>query len=454
MTDQKSYAKAFIAVTSLFFIWGFLTVMVDALVPRLKAVFELSNLEAGLVQFAWFTAYFVVSIPAGLILRKIGYKKGIIVGLCTMAVGCLIFFPAADTRVFFYFLTALFILAGGMAMLQVAANPFVAALGPEKTASSRLNLSQAFNSLGATIAPILSAAYLLGDKILGSDAIGDLAEAEQNAYYASEASAVQGPFMILAGVLLLMAAAFFLVKLPAIQSAANNVQWSKVFSFPNLTMGALGIFVYVGAEVALGSYYVLYFVDMGLADMVKASPTLSSTVDFIARTFKGTSIGELDAKGIMGMFLFFYWGGAMLGRFIGSFLTRLIKPSVVLSVFATGAILMLAISMMTGGLTAMWAALLVGLFNSIMFPTIFTMSIHKLGDYKAFGSGILCTAIVGGAVIPPLYGLLADTSGASAGGAAAAYQTAFILPVLCYAYICFYGVWFKRWEAKSEISPA
>ena len=454
MTDQKSYVKAFVAVTSLFFIWGFITVMVDALVPRLKAVFELSNLEAGLVQFAWFTAYFVVSIPAGLILRRIGYKKGIIAGLCTMAAGCLIFYPAADTRVFFFFLSALFVLAGGMAMLQVAANPFVAALGPERTASSRLNLSQAFNSLGTTIAPILSAAYLLGDKILGSEEIQALDQIAQDEYYAIEASAVQGPFMILAGVLFLMAAAFFMVKLPSIQSAAKNVKWAKVFSFPNLTLGALGIFVYVGAEVALGSYYTLYFVDMGLADTVKDSPTLSSTVDFIARVFKGTSIDELDAKGIMGMFLFFYWGGAMVGRFIGSFLTNKLRPAVVLSVFASGSILMLVISMMTGGLIAMWSALLVGLFNSIMFPTIFTMAINKLGDYKEFGSGILCTAIVGGAFIPPMYGMLADTSEVGEGAAVAAYKTAFILPILCYAYICFYGFWYKRWQGKTEATAA
>lgn len=454
MSNQKSYTKAFIAVTSLFFIWGFITVMVDALVPRLKAVFELSNLEAGLVQFAWFTAYFVISIPAGLILKKIGYKKGIIVGLCTMAAGCLIFFPAAETRIFFFFLAALFILAGGMAMLQVAANPYVAALGPERSASSRLNLSQAFNSLGTTIAPILSAAFLLGDKILGSEEIGTLTEAAKEEYYVNEASAVQGPFMIIAGILFLMAAAFMVVKLPAIQSAANNVKWSKVFSFPNLTLGAVGIFVYVGGEVALGSYYTLYFVDMGLAETVKQSPSLSGMVDFLARLLKGTSIGELDNMGIMGMFLIFYWGGAMVGRFIGSVLTRVLRPAIVLAAFATGSILLLFVSMSTTGLVAMWSALLVGLFNSIMFPTIFTMAIHRLGDYKQFGSGILCTAIVGGAFIPPMYGFLVDSFSGADGATAAAYKTAFFLPMLCYAYICFYGFWYKRWQNKTEVSPA
>jgi MFS transporter, FHS family, L-fucose permease len=447
MAEQKKYASALIAVTGLFFMWGLITVLVDAMVPRLKDIFELSNFKAGLVQLAWFLAYFIFSIPAGFLLRKVGYKKGIIAGLAVMGLGCLIFYPAAELRFFPVFLFALFVVAGGMALLQVAANPYISALGPESSASSRLNLAQAFNSVGTTIAPILSAAYLLSDNIKTSAELEELPVAEKSAYFASEASAVQGPFVLLAVVLAVLVLIFLLVKLPAIKSAKIEVPYNGIFRFPHLWMAALGIFVYVGAEVAIGSFLTNYFVDMGLAAEIKANSTLSWLVDGCGKLFKGTGIDQMDAKGIMGVFVTFYWGGAMVGRFLGSVLTRKIEPAKVLSLFSLGSIAMLALTMSTSGLTAMWAAVSVGFFNSIMFPTIFTMGIKRLGDYQEYGSGILCTAIVGGAIIPPLYGKLADVFGLTS-DSATGYKLAYLLPILCYLYILIYGFWFRRYERK------
>jgi FHS family L-fucose permease-like MFS transporter len=535
MTDstKPNYTKAFTVVTCLFFMWGFITVLVDSLIPRLKEVFELSYFEAGLVQFAFFMAYFFLSIPSGFILARIGYKKGMLLGLATMGIGCLMFWPAAQLRIFEIFLMGYFVLAGGMTILQVAANPYVAVLGDARTASSRLNLSQAFNSVGTTLAPIAGAMFILSDNIYSGDEIGLLSEAEKLAYYASEASAVQSPFIILALALLALAGLVAVVKLPDVldtskQSKTNsmfqspfsfdgrirrteyalsyiiymvaygiinalamsmsspfiylaiipvawfiiaqgakrchdrdNSGWYQIIPFymfwmifadsevgvneygenpkypgsylkamanKHLMMGALGIFVYVGAEVAIGSYLVNYFLDMNLAEDIKNSGFLSNISSSLLNT---KDLSSIDSKGIVGAFVTFYWGGAMIGRFIGAYLTSVLSPGKVLGAFSLGAILLIAISMSTSGLAAMISILAVGLFNSIMFPTIFTIAIADLGDLKPQGSGILCTAIAGGAIIPPLYGYFTDLAG---------FKTAFLLLIVCYGYILFYGI--------------
>ena len=428
-STTKSYRSAFIFLTSLFFLWGFITVLVDSLIPRLKDVFEMSYAKTVLVQFAFFVAFFVFSLPAGFILSKIGYKKGIIWGLVTMAIGCLLFYPAAEHRLFSVFLIGYFTLAGGITILQVAANPFVALLGSEEGASSRLNLSQAFNSLGTTIAPVVGALFLLSDSVKSSDEIGLLTETQKIDYYIAEAATVQTPFLLIAGFILLLAVIFLFTKLPKLIEESPKGGYFKLLKNKIMLMGALGIFVYVGAEVAIGSFLVNYFYDSGLAPIVAENETMMHIANTIANTFNQSFSGK-DPKSLLGIFVIFYWGGAMIGRFVGAYLTKIMAAGKVLSIFALLAITMIVISMSTTGLLSMWSILAVGLFNSIMFPTIFTLSLEGLGDLKAQASGLLCMAIVGGAIIPFFFGNLIDSFG---------FKTAFILTIVCYGYILFYG---------------
>jgi len=423
---QKNYRNAFIFLTSLFFLWGFITVLVDSLIPRIRDLFTLTYFQAGLVQFAFFGAYFVLSIPAGFMLSKIGYKKGIVLGLITMAVGCALFYPAASYRTFSIFLLAYFILAGGITILQVAANPYVAVLGSEEGASSRLNLSQAFNSLGTSIAPILGASFILSDKVKSKDEIASLGQAAKDTYLSAEAAAVQSPFIIITLFIIALAVIFIRVKLPKMLSTAPKNGYLMLLKNKSLMLGAFGIFIYVGAEVSIGSYLVNYFYDMKLTSVIKESSMLSS----ISSTLLGKSLSGIDDYGILGSFVTFYWSGAMIGRFIGSYLTNIIKPARVLSFFAIGALALVFMSAQTTGLTSMVSILAVGLFNSIMFPTIFSLSLEGLDDLKPQASGILCTMIVGGAIIPPMYGYLTDLYG---------FKWAFSLLIICYLYIYFFG---------------
>jgi len=433
-STKKSYKSAFIFLTTLFFLWGFITVLVDSLVPRLKDVFEMSYAKTVLVQFAFFLAFFVFSLPAGFILSKIGYKKGIILGLLTMALGCLLFYPASSYRAFPVFLIGYFTLAGGITILQVAANPFVALLGSEEGASSRLNLSQAFNSLGTTIAPVVGALFLLSDSVKTSEQINVLSEIEKTDYYIAEAATVQTPFLLIALFIGILALVFSFIKLPKLIEESPKGGYFKLLKNKLMLMGALGIFVYVGAEVAIGSFLVNYFYDMNLAVVVLENETMMHIANTIASTFNKTFSGS-DPKSLLGIFVVFYWGGAMIGRFVGAYLTKFISPGKVLAIFASLAIAMILISINTTGLLSMWSILAVGLFNSIMFPTIFTLSLEGLGDLKAQASGLLCMAIVGGAIIPFVFGSLIDGFG---------FKTAFILTILCYGYILFFG----RYKAK------
>jgi len=406
--------------------WGFITVLVDSLIPRLKEIFELSYFQAGLVQFAFFIAYGLTSIPSGALLHKIGYKKGIMLGLGIMGIGCLLFLPAASLRLFPLFLLGYFILAAGMTILQVAANPYVTVLGDEKTASSRLNLSQAFNSLGTTIAPALGAVFILSDNIKSSEEIKLLSESAKESYLEVESSAVQMPFLVLAVALILLALVVLKINLPQLLNTSAHTNYGMVLANKKLVYGAVGIFLYVGAEVAIGSYLVNYFLDMQLADLIRSSELMARIVSFI----QSGDLSTIDDKAIVGSFVMFYWGGAMVGRFIGSYLTRQFNPNRILSLFALLAILFIVVSMSTTGFVSLWSILAVGLFNSIMFPTIFSIAIEDLGDLKPQGSGILCTAIAGGAFIPPLYGYFTDVSG---------FKMAFLLLIVCYAYILYYG---------------
>ncbi len=433
MDNNKTYINAFVLVTSLFFTWGFLTVLVDSPISRFREIFTLSYFESGLVQFAFFGAYFLLSIPAGFILTRIGYQKGIILGLTTMAVGCFLFYPAASFRTFGIFMLGYFVLAGGMTILQVAANPYVAALGSEETSSSRLILSQAFNSLGTALAPSVGAIYFLSDKILSKEEIELLDLESREIYYLSEASAVQGPFIFFGCFLLAIAIVFFFIKLPSLMPKKENGTYLDVINQKNLIYGVFGIFFYVGAEVTIGSYLVNYFLDMNLVDSIKNNSIMYS----IATFFKHDIFVLLDNgdykysnKAVFGLFVTFYWSGAMVGRFIGSYLTKIFQAGRVLSFFALIAIFLIFLSAISNGLISMWSILAIGLFNSIMFPTIFTLSLNGLGNLKPKGSGLLCTGIVGGAIIPPLYGLLTDFMG---------FKFSLIVLSLCYLYIANFG---------------
>ena len=392
---QNGYGFALVSLTSLFFMWGLITSLNDVLIPRLKAVFELSYTEAMMVQFCFFFAYFVVSLPAGSLVKRIGYKSGIIIGLIIAGIGCACFYPAAAFQSYNYFLAALFVLASGITLLQVAANPYVTVLGDSETASSRLTMTQAFNSLGTTIGP-----WIGGILILGS-----ATNAVENSI--ADASSVQMPYLALAGALILMAAIFAVLKLPSVDEEEDNVaapSEGSVWTYSHLVLGAVAIFLYVGAEVSIGSFLINFLGEPNIA-----------------------GLEEMDAA----KYVSFYWGGAMIGRFIGAAAMQYVAAGKALAFSALAASALVALAVFTDGQVAMWSILFVGLFNSIMFPTIFSLGLKGLGQHTSQGSGILCLAIVGGAIVPLLQGVLADTYGV---------QPAFLLAIACYVYIVFYGL--------------
>jgi FHS family L-fucose permease-like MFS transporter len=405
------YRLAFILVTALFFVFGFITCLNDILVPHLKSLFTLNYTQAALVQFCFFSAYFFASLPAGRIVTRLGYKKGTIVGVLITAIGCLLFYPAAGMQSYNIFLFGLFVLASGITLIQVAVNPYVAVLGPSESASARLTLAQAFNSLGTTIAPVFGSYLILSAGIAaGTDKV-------------AQASAVQGPYIGLAIALVVLAVIVGVSHLPTITAVEGSAEASgktvakdkaSAWQYKRLVLGAIGIFCYVGAEVAIGSYLVNF---LGLSEI---------------GGFSATSAAK---------YVSLYWGGAMVGRFIGSWVMGKIKPSKVLTFNAICAAALVLIAMATGGQVAMVAILAVGLFNSIMFPTIFTLAIDGLGKNTAQGSGILCMAIVGGAIIPLVQGTLADSMG---------LHHSYVLPVLCYIFITYYGM--KGYRADNYVS--
>jgi FHS family L-fucose permease-like MFS transporter len=443
--EGGKYTLPLIILTTLFFMWGFITCMNDILIPYLQGIFNLSPAQAGFIQSAFFGAYFVISLLYFVIsvnigdpLAKIGYKNGIIVGLITAAIGCCLFYPAAEAKMYSIFLLALFVLASGITILQMAANPYVALLGTPANASSRLNLTQAFNSLGTTIAPIIGAKLIFGKEVITGDS-------------------VKTPYLFLAATLIVIAVIIRLSKLPKF-TGEKIEKGLGVLKFSHLTLGVIAIFMYVGGEVAIGSYLVRYFEELKGFNEVTAA-------EFVA----------------------FYWGGAMVGRFTGAisltnrssnqkyasmaivallaivaiyfrtdnlqiclivlglivgnsiaFVLGKSMPARTLWIFALIVVLLLITTVVASDDVAMWSVIAIGLFNSIMFPTIFTLAIRDLGKYTSQGSSLLVMAIVGGAIMTPLMGAIVGYIGG--------YQNAFIFPIVCYLFIFYYGI--KGYEVK------
>ncbi|HVR26934.1 MAG TPA: sugar MFS transporter [Candidatus Polarisedimenticolia bacterium] len=480
--SSSSYRGPLAVVTTLFFMWGFLTCLNDILVPHLKSIFDLNYRQVMLVQFAFFGAYFLFSIPSAKIIDWIGYQRSMVMGLLAMGVGAFLFVPAASVPSYPLFLAALVVLAAGITCLQVAANPYVTVLGKPETASSRLNLTQAFNSLGTFLAPFFGGLLILSAAPKAMEEIRAMAPDALQAYRLHEAATVKTPYVGLGIALVVLAAAIGSFKLPKIPQAQHKVGEKvndSIWKHPNLIFGAIGIFVYVGAEVAIGSFLVNYF----------SQPEIGGLTEKVAASFVA-----------------FYWGGAMVGRFIGSallggakatymglvsavaailvvisypigghlaagsqtgfeaFLWNVVwvlvtarplfalvavvaliatiaavlrggqvtlKTGRLLGAFAVSTSVLVATSMLSSGHFAMWSIILVGFFNSIMFPSIFTLGVAELGPLTGDGSGIMIMAIVGGAIIPLAQGAIADRVG---------IHHAFFLPVVCYLYIVFFAL--------------
>jgi FHS family L-fucose permease-like MFS transporter len=422
---QKTDYRAMSIATMLFFMWGFLTCLNDILIPHLKAIFDLNYAQAMLVQFCFFSSYFIFAMPSGKLVEWRGYKGTMVIGLLVMAAGAFLFLPASTAASFGLFLSALVILAAGITSLQVAANPYVAHLGPPETSAARLNLAQAFNSFGTFVAPFFGGALILGTTGVTAEKMRSFSAEALQQYRMQQASSVRLPYLGIGLTLVLLAISFAVLKMPTMDFTRDirpgelneTVTHDSIWRHPVLLAGALGIFVYVGAEVSIGSFLVNYF---GLPDIAA----------FPERT---------AAK-----YVSLYWGGAMVGRFIGSYLLTKLRTSTVLGSAAVVACGLVVTSIITHGHTAMWAILAVGLFNSVMFPSIFTVGLSGLGPLTSKGSSLMVAAIVGGALIPLAEGHLADAIGV---------QHAFMIPAVCYIYIALFGYLGGR-RAEREVGIA
>ena len=398
---------ALAVVTTLFFMWGFCTVLNDALIPHLQSIFSLTYVQASYVQLAFFTSYFVFAMPAGKLIEIIGYQRTMVVGLVVMAVGALMIVPAATTAKYPLFLAVQVVVAAGITILQVAANPYVTILGPPETASSRLNLTQAFNTLGDVAAPYFGSVLILGRATV--EAVPK-EQKELVAYHIRQAGTVKLPYIGIAATLILLAVAIAVYRFPRLEVTRDfrpgdmNPSTDSIWKHPHVWLGALAIFIYVGAEVSVGSFLAKF-----IADPVIGNMTLKSAAQMVT----------------------FYWAGMALGRFVGSYVMQKVASNKLLMLAGVGGFLVVLVSVLTTGHIAMWSILAVGLFNSIMFPTIFTLGVAEMGPLTGRASGLLVQAIVGGALFPVLMGHFADDYG---------IHRALILPCLCYLYVVYYGL--------------
>jgi FHS family L-fucose permease-like MFS transporter len=401
-----NYRQTLALLASLFFMWGFITVINNTLLPHLRAVFELNYTQTTLIESVWFIAYFIASIPSAKLIERVGYKRSIVIGLSIMAAGALLMIPAARILSYRVVLTALFVIASGITLLQVAANPYVAVIGRPESAPARLNLVQAFNSMGTTFAPLFGGYLILGRSTSGTSQSGaTLTYAERVA----DAQAVQLPYLIVAAVLVLLAVVITRYKLPDLGASTRRVAAAErkhhsLWRHRNLVLGVPAIFIYLIAEIGVSNLF----------------------INFVSAPDIGNLTHERASH-----YLFLLWGGMMMGRFLGSYLMRYVSADRVLAVASIGAFIVVVVSIVAHGPMAMWALISVGLFHSIMFPTIFTLGIRGLGPLTEEGSGILIMAIAGGALVV-VQGTFADLFG---------LQRSFVLTSICELYVLFYALW-------------
>lgn len=408
ITDRR-YLVSFILITSLFFLWAFGVNLNDILIPHLKKAFSLTDFQSSFIQVAFFGGYFVAALPAGRLMERIGYKKGILTGLAICAAGALLFIPASSARTYEYFLFALFVMACGQSFLEVAANPYATILGPAESAERRLNFAQSFNATGAVLASLLGRSLILTGVDYTPAQLASMSAAQVQAYQSAEASTVKLPYMLIAGVFLVVAALIYFTRMPDIVEthshgeAASQSKLGGVLSHSHLVKGVIAQFVYVGAQVGVASFI----------------------IRFAQHTAPGTSAKTAAA------FLFYHLLGFTLGRFAGSAIMKLIPAPRLLALFAAACLLCVSIALLTTGLLPVWAIVLIGFFHSIMFPTIFALSIKGLGPLTKRGSSLLVMAILGGAIFPAIMGRISDASN---------IQRAFIVPLFCYLYIFYFAV--------------
>ncbi|HTJ30853.1 MAG TPA: sugar MFS transporter [Acidobacteriaceae bacterium] len=418
-----NYLGPFLTVTVLFFIFGFITNLNMALVPHLRSIFDLPYAWAMLAESAFFLAYFVFSSPSSKLIEMIGYKRTMVVSLFIQVAGCLMFVPAAKMVSFPLFLTAVFVVGAGVTALQTSVNPYVAILGPEHSAPVRLTLAQALNSLGGSIAPIIAGHFILTDPA-------------KMASKAAIANTVRGPYIAIAAGLLILGIAVAFMHLPAITQTktfrpgkeGDEVLSRSIWSYRHTVLGAIGIFLYVGVEVGLASIGVNYFLSQGISAEAVAGffGSMGGFGEMLTRLF-----GPWNVINIAALLVSLYWVGALIGRLLGSWMLTKINSGKLLGIFGLAATVFVLISMFTTGQVAIWSLVLCGFFNSIMFPNIFALGIAGLGPMTSKGSGLIMTAVVGGAIIPALIGWVADRMG---------IQHSFFIPAICYLFIAYYGL--------------
>lgn len=438
LTERK-YALPFVLVTSLFFLWSIGVNLNDVLIPHLKKAFDLSDFQSSLIQVAFFGGYFLAAFPAGRLMEKIGYKKGILVGLLICATGTLLFLPAASSRTYGFFLFALFVMSSGQSFLEVGANPYVTVLGPAKSSERRLNFAQSFNAVGAALVPTLGAAFILSGIEYTPARKAAMSPQQLQAYVASETSMVRVPYLVITAIFLFVAALIYFAHLPEVQEresegrkddSAENA--GNVFAHSHLVKGVVAQFFYVGAQVGVGSFAIRF-----------AKQVIPQTLDtmsawgsnFVARQHGALNflvhVVPTTPEKMAALFLVAHQTGFMIGRFAGSWMMKSVPATRLLTIFGLGALLGVTVGIGGSGLTSVMAIVLVGFFNSIMFPTIFALSIKNLGALTKRGSSLLVMSIIGGALIPAAMGRISDLSN---------IRTAFVMPLICYAYVIYFAV--------------
>ena len=414
------YIVPFVLITSLFFLWAFGVNLNDILIPHLKKAFGLSDFRSSFIQAAFFGGYFVAAFPAGKLMERIGYKKGILAGLAICAMGALLFIPASSLRIYEVFLFALFILACGQSFLEVAANPYATILGPAESSERRLNFVQSFNATGAVVATLLGRSLILTGVDYTPSQLASMSTAQMQTYQSAEASTVKLPYMLIAGVFLVVAGFIFFTHMPEVvetsseDEAVHHPELRSLFSHGHLVRGVIAQFVYVGAQVGVASF----------------------VIRFVQHSARGTN--EKAAA----TFLFYHLVGFMLGRFAGSAIMKLVPASRLLAIFAAACLLCAGVALSGTGLVPIWAIVLIGFFHSIMFPTIFALSIKSLGPLTKRGSSLLVMAILGGAALPAIMGRISDTSN---------IQRAFIVPLICYVYILYFAL--SGYKPSAAVAP-